>query len=89
MHAKRFTKRFCARNVPLPSAREIRLGSNIVVTSLFKSGVKSGKAAGCIVVAVPDPRFSLEERAEFVSTADVVLKDLTEFDGSTFGLGIL
>jgi len=38
------------------------------------------------VVAVPDPRFSPEERAEFAAIADVVIDDLTQFDGSNFGL---
>lgn len=50
------------------------------------SGVKSGKAAGCYVVAVPDPRFNPEERAEFEAIADVVVDDLSQFDGSVFGI---
>ena len=48
------------------------------------SGVKAGKAAGCFVVAVPDPRFSLEEKKAFASIADVVLDDLSQFDYESF-----
>ena len=54
-----------------------------------KSGVRSGKAAGCYVVAVPDPRFSKEEKEQFHETADVVLDDLSQFDGQNlFGLDL-
>jgi beta-phosphoglucomutase-like phosphatase (HAD superfamily) len=49
------------------------------------SGVKSGKAAGCIVVAVPDPRM---DRSIFEAEANVVLDDLTQFDGRPWGLDI-
>lgn len=52
------------------------------------SGVRSGKAAGCMVVAVPDSRFTPEEKAAFVKEADVVLEDLNHFDGALFGLSI-
>ena len=53
------------------------------------SGVKSGKAAGCQVVAVPDPRFSDSEREKVFENegkADVVLTSLWEFDGRQFGM---
>lgn len=53
------------------------------------SGVKSGKAAGCQVVAVPDPRFSDTEREKVFENegqADVVLNSLWEFDGRPFGM---
>ena len=43
-------------------------------------GVKAGKAAGCFVVAVPDPRFEDDERKQFEREADLVLDDLTQFD---------
>jgi beta-phosphoglucomutase-like phosphatase (HAD superfamily) len=44
-------------------------------------GVLAGKAAGCFVIAIPDPRFSEEEKQEiFESNADLVLEDLTQFD---------
>jgi pseudouridine-5'-monophosphatase len=53
------------------------------------SGVKSGKAAGCYVVAVPDSRFTDEERISLFQNeggADVVLKSLWEFDGRPFSM---
>ena len=51
--------------------------------------MKSGKAAGCFVVAVPDIRFTSEEKEEFKAIADVVLDDLSQFDGrDAFGLDI-
>mmetsp|Transcript_3029 Transcript_3029/g.8529 ORF Transcript_3029/g.8529 Transcript_3029/m.8529 type:complete len:150 (-) Transcript_3029:1369-1818(-) len=51
------------------------------------SGIRSGKAAGCYVVAIPDNRFSKEELStKFEPIADVVVEDLTKFDGSRFGL---
>jgi HAD superfamily hydrolase (TIGR01509 family) len=54
------------------------------------SGVKAGKAAGCRVVAIPDSRYTLEERAIFESEggADVVLNTLWDFDGRPFGLDL-
>ena len=50
------------------------------------SGVRSGKAAGCRVAAIPDPRFSPEELKVFEEEADVVLKNLSDFDGRPFGI---
>ena len=50
------------------------------------AGVQSAKAAGCRVVAVPDVRFTAEERWVFDDLADVVLSSLWEFDGRLFGL---
>ena len=50
--------------------------------------MKSGKAAGCQVVAIPDTRFSEKDKAEFKETADVVLDDLRQFDGSMLGLAV-
>jgi len=53
------------------------------------SGVQSGKAAGCAVVAIPDPRFTEEEkRGLFGAHADVVVDSLCEFDGGPFGLPV-
>jgi pseudouridine 5'-phosphatase len=50
------------------------------------SGVQSGAAAGCRVVAIPDSRFDASERAVFAEEADVVLDSLAQFDGGPFGL---
>jgi beta-phosphoglucomutase-like phosphatase (HAD superfamily) len=54
------------------------------------AGVKAGKSAGCRVVAIPDPRYTKEERDVFVTEggADVVLNSLWEFDGKQFGLNV-
>ncbi|KAG7372445.1 HAD family hydrolase [Nitzschia inconspicua] len=54
------------------------------------SGVKAGKAAGCRVVAIPDPRYTETERAVFETEgcADVILNSLWEFDGRPFGLDV-
>ncbi|CAB9530879.1 (DL)-glycerol-3-phosphatase 1, mitochondrial [Seminavis robusta] len=66
-----------------------RLGVNPKNCLVFEdamSGVKSGKAAGCMVVAVPDPRFSQAEKAEFAAIADEVLTGLGDFDSAMFGI---
>jgi HAD superfamily hydrolase (TIGR01509 family) len=70
-----------------------RLGVNPRDCLVFEdalSGVKSGKAAGCKVVAIPDPRYSKEERETFadVGGADFVLNSLWEFDGRPFGINV-
>jgi beta-phosphoglucomutase-like phosphatase (HAD superfamily) len=52
------------------------------------SGVRSAKAAGCTVIAIPDARFSTEEKAVFEQEADVVLSTLWEFDGRPFGINV-
>jgi pseudouridine 5'-phosphatase len=46
------------------------------------SGVKSGKAAGCFVVAIPDIRFDETDRTIFANEADLVIQSLSEFDVS-------
>jgi beta-phosphoglucomutase-like phosphatase (HAD superfamily) len=79
-----------APDIYLEAAR--RLGVDPTECLVFEdalSGVKSGKAAGCQVVAVPDPRFSDTERTRvFVNEgrSDVVLTSLWEFDGRPFGI---
>ena len=79
-----------APDIYIEAAR--RLGVDPTECLVFEdalSGVKSGKAAGCQVVAVPDPRFSDEERERVFRNdgrADVVLTSLWEFDGRPFGM---
>eukprot|EP00532_Pseudo-nitzschia_australis_P001062 CAMPEP_0168183372 /NCGR_PEP_ID=MMETSP0139_2-20121125/12506_1 /TAXON_ID=44445 /ORGANISM="Pseudo-nitzschia australis, Strain 10249 10 AB" /LENGTH=261 /DNA_ID=CAMNT_0008104593 /DNA_START=212 /DNA_END=994 /DNA_ORIENTATION=+ len=79
-----------APDIYLEAAR--RLGVDPTECLVFEdalSGVKSGKAAGCQVVAVPDPRYSEEERTQLFLNeggADVVLTSLWEFDGRQFGM---
>jgi HAD superfamily hydrolase (TIGR01509 family) len=52
------------------------------------SGVRAAKAAGCVVVAVPDTRFDAGEREVFEAEADVVLDSLFSFRGDVFGIAI-
>lgn len=78
-----------APDIYLEAAR--RLGvhpSECLVFEDAMSGVRSGKAAGCRVVAVPDPRFDALEKAVFVREADVVLESLWSFNGKEFGLDV-
>jgi len=79
-----------APDIYLEAAR--RLGVDPTKCLVFEdalSGVKSGKAAGCQVIAVPDPRFSDYERVNIFQDeggADVVLNSLWEFNGRPFGM---
>mmetsp|Transcript_15910 Transcript_15910/g.44010 ORF Transcript_15910/g.44010 Transcript_15910/m.44010 type:complete len:374 (-) Transcript_15910:678-1799(-) len=77
-----------APDIYLEAARRLNVDpTECLVFEDALSGVKSGKAAGCKVVAIPDARFSDEERAQFSeSGADVVLRSLWEFDGHQFGM---
>ena len=80
-----------APDIYLEAAR--RLGVKPEECLVFEdalSGVKSGKTAGCQVVAIPDPRYTPEERAVFVTEggADMVLNSLWEFDGRPFGIKV-
>lgn len=79
-----------APDIYIEAAR--RLGVDPTECLVFEdalSGVKSGKSAGCQVVAVPDSRFSDDERQSLFlkeGEADIVLTNLWEFDGRPFGL---
>ena len=53
------------------------------------SGVISGKAAGCQVVAIPDSRFSSDELQTYRDEgSDLVLRTLWDFDGREFGINV-
>jgi len=79
-----------APDIYIEAAR--RLGVDPTECLVFEdalSGVKSGKAAGCQVVAVPDLRFNdVEQEMVFRNDgkADIVLTSLWEFDGRPFGM---
>eukprot|EP00534_Pseudo-nitzschia_fraudulenta_P007720 CAMPEP_0201148880 /NCGR_PEP_ID=MMETSP0851-20130426/10277_1 /ASSEMBLY_ACC=CAM_ASM_000631 /TAXON_ID=183588 /ORGANISM="Pseudo-nitzschia fraudulenta, Strain WWA7" /LENGTH=314 /DNA_ID=CAMNT_0047425155 /DNA_START=72 /DNA_END=1016 /DNA_ORIENTATION=- len=81
-----------APDIYLEAAR--RLGVDPAECLVFEdalSGVRSGKAAGCTVVVVPDARFSEEEKEQqfrIDGGADVVLNSLWEFDGRPFGMDL-
>jgi beta-phosphoglucomutase-like phosphatase (HAD superfamily) len=78
-----------APDIYLEAARRINVKpEECLVFEDALSGVRSGKAAGCFVVAIPDPRFSDDEKAVFVQEADVVVPDLWHFKGSQFGIDV-
>lgn len=52
------------------------------------TGVKAAKAAGCVVVAVPDSRFGAEEMKLFEQEAASVLPNLFYFSGHPYGIDI-
>ena len=70
-----------APDIYLEAARQLTIENTrkCLVFEDALSGVRSGKAAGCIVVAVPDPRFSPEEKELFRTEADIVLDSLQDF----------
>lgn len=47
------------------------------------TGCQSAKAAGCIVIAVPDPRM---DKSDFAPVSDLIIDTLLDFDGSPWGL---
>merc|ERR1712086_1102154 len=79
-----------APDIYLEAARRLDIDpAECLVFEDALSGVKSGKAAGCQVVAIPDTRFSDDERTRVFwkeGRADVVLTNLWEFDGRPFGI---
>jgi pseudouridine-5'-monophosphatase len=69
-----------APDIYLEAARQVGVDpAQCLVFEDALSGVRAGKAAGCTVVAVPDPRFTDEERAVFSAESDYVLKSLWDF----------
>jgi pseudouridine 5'-phosphatase len=76
-----------APDIYLEAARQLNVDpSECLVFEDALTGVQSGKAAGCAVVAIPDIRFTVEEKEAFAALADVVVPDLGQFDGALFGL---
>lgn len=75
-----------APDIYLEAARRLGVDpSECLVFEDAMSGVQSGKAAGCVVVAVPDPRM---DKKKFAGVSDVVLDNLSQFDGRPWGLQI-
>ncbi|KAG7344795.1 HAD-like domain containing protein [Nitzschia inconspicua] len=75
-----------APDIYIHAAKQISVNdpSYCIVFEDGVSGVQAAKAAGCFVIAVPDSRFTQQERQTlFASQADMVLSDLTEFDWDT------
>lgn len=78
-----------APDIYLEAARQLGVDpADCLVFEDALSGVRSGKSAGCKVVAIPDPRFSVTEKQSFIVEADVIVEDLSKFDGRVFGLDI-
>jgi pseudouridine-5'-monophosphatase len=78
-----------APDIYLEAARQLGVDpKDCLVFEDALSGVRAGKAAGCTVVAIPDPRFSAEERAVFDAEADVVVDNLWAFDGRKWGINV-
>jgi len=78
-----------APDIYLEAARRINVDpKECLVFEDALSGVRAGKAAGCFVVAIPDKRFSQEEKKAFIAEADMVVEDLSHFDGKRFGLDV-
>ena len=72
-----------APDIYIEAAR--RMGVNPKDCLVFEdslSGVQSGKSAGCYVIAVPDVRM---DKTVF-NEADLILPDLTHFDGRLYGI---
>ena len=78
-----------APDIYLEAARQLGVDPrDCLVFEDALSGVRSGKAAGCRVVAIPDSRFNEEELNIFQKEADMVIPDLWHFNGAPFGLDI-
>lgn len=78
-----------APDIYLEAARQLGVDpKECLVFEDALSGVRSGKAAGCSVVAIPDPRFPPGELAAFEAEADVVVKKLWEFNGRQWGIDV-
>ena len=53
------------------------------------NGILSAKAAGCgCVVAIPDSRYNPQELETFQNHADMVIPDLSHFNGTTIGVNV-
>jgi beta-phosphoglucomutase-like phosphatase (HAD superfamily) len=76
-------------DIYLEAARRLNVDpADCLVFEDALSGVRAGKSAGCTVVAIPDARYSAEEKAVFENEADLVLSTLWDFDGRTFGIDV-
>lgn len=72
-----------APDIYLEAARQLGVDpKECIVFEDALSGMRSGKAAGCFVVGVPDPRFTAKERKQFEAEVDLLVDDLTQFDVS-------
>lgn len=78
-----------APDIYLEAARQLQVDpQQCLVFEDALPGVRAGKAAGCFVIAIPDKRFSEQEKQVFRDEADMVLDDLWQFDGESFGINV-
>jgi len=78
-----------APDIYLEAARQLGVDpKDCLVFEDALSGVRAGNSAGCYVVAVPDPRFTAEEKSVFVAEADVVLDSLWDFSGKEWAIDV-
>lgn len=75
-----------APDIYIEAARRLGVDpSQCLVFEDATAGCRSGKAAGCSVIAVPDPRM---DKSVFDGIADEVLDDLTDFDPKSWGIDL-
>lgn len=73
-----------APDIYLEAARRLQVDPReCLVFEDALAGCQSGKAAGCHVIAVPDPR--MNDKSPFYNVADQILDDLTCFDANLWG----
>jgi beta-phosphoglucomutase-like phosphatase (HAD superfamily) len=78
-----------APDIYIEAARQMNvLPQHCLVFEDAMNGIQAAKAAGCIVVAIPDARYDTQEMETFRQQADVVLPDFWHFNGARFGLNI-
>lgn len=79
-----------APDIYLEAARRLNIDpSECLVFEDAAFGCQSGKAAGCQVVAIPDPRFTEEQKQELYGpVADVIVDSLEVFDARPLGLDV-
>ena len=78
-----------APDIYLEAARQLGVdAASCLVVEDAPTGVRAGRAAGCTVVAVPDARFSDQEKAQlFAAQSDFVLSSLWDFELLQVDLG--
>lgn len=73
-----------APDIYLEAAKRLGVApSQCLVFEDALTGAQSGKAAGCRVVVVPDPRM---EKQSFVDIADEIIEDMWQFSGTKWGI---
>lgn len=79
-----------APDIYLEAAKRLGIDpSECLVFEDAAAGSQAGRAAGCQVVAIPDPRFTDEQKQELYGpVADVIVDSLEVFDGTPLGLDI-